>query len=1013
MASISGLQNNPTNNLNTIDGLQIINATSIYENGQPINIGNLVPYNGATEDLNMGFYNLTTDHIAAANSDVVNLQALNTQLSILTGFLIDVGVLNFVPYNGATTNTNLGTNGLSAGAITANSSLTVNGITNFNGNITATSNLNVGGTASLTNLIKTEFNNVLSGYSPSTITIGNDFGTITNSGGVYQSTSTAVFASLVLGTLTPNQPYIVSLSLKSVDVGNNTNLYLYGSTTPNMTGQTGQIVAFSIPPNTTTFSTFTNNITFPSGSTYLLLVYYSQKPSGIDTLYWNQFTITGLGSSIKNLITPTTSLDAANKLYVDNTISSTSSLLVPYTGASSLLNLGSNSLTASTAKFTAITSATPSLALGVDALGNLNSFAVPSATNLLPLNNTWTGTNQFNNTLTTADGYTNNFGDAVYTGVNAITSGIPTTTGITAIAPTPLPTISFSVPTYTCTPSGASLVACFWASGTFTQNVRYFFYFTNATTTIYSATAQLTVCQANTANTAYIAISTAYNLPSTLTPIFSGYFTPNTNASYTGQVFFILSNVKFTPFKWDVFTYGIGALTVQGNEAIIGLLNIHAGSPSAVPNGYMSSGSLTIGDIAKNYGGGTTYWNSNTAGLLMECLDNTEIAVHDAGARVSSLMRYNANTITMGRDMGWGVSDIVASNNLSANCLIVNGGGTYQAGCIYSDGSWGMLYRAKVPGTLANFAWFNSVGTELMRINTAGQLVLTTADGPGLVHTNGTVIVESYIGGGGGWFGTRTNHPLRFYANNSSVRMALNPAGDMTHTAGDSSYMRYGPNGSWNSYLTVGATTDKSGASNAQVISTNGNLHLDAGGNSNAMYYGYYANAKGTPNPHYFFGTDIQFQSGLPQNNSPYSHVACLNGNVLQRSQCMMKRLYQNGSVGWGGGINNTYAFYKYNQTAVVRISGKYSGYWTGSYMAYVYVRIYSQSTGGEWGLYLPTFTNNGYNHVTVPFDIVYNGSELPATGWFDLYMANSSGYNTDGNDQMTINVQVLPVDAF
>ena len=81
--------------------------------------------------------------------------------------------------------------------------------------------------------------------------------------------------------------------------------------------------------------------------------------------------------------------------------------------------------------------------------------------------------------------------------------------------------------------------------------------------------------------------------------------------------------------------------------------------------------------------------------------------------------------------------------------------------------------------------------------------------------------------------------------------------------------------------------------------------------------------------------------------------------------------------------------------------------------MAYVYVRIYSQSTGGEWGLYLPTFTNNGYNHVTVPFDLVYNGSELPATGWFDLYMANSSGYNTDGNDQMTINVQVLPVDAF
>jgi hypothetical protein len=149
---------------------------------------------------------------------------------------------------------------------------------------------------------------------------------------------------------------------------------------------------------------------------------------------------TSLGTNkITSSATPSTGNDLTNKTYVDTQ----DALRVPYTGSISSLNLGSNAITATTAQFTSITSATPSLALGVDGIGNLRSFPVPTTTNLLPLNNTWTGTNTFNNNLTTGDGYDNNFGDAVYTGVNPITSGTPTTTGISAAAPVPLPTISF------------------------------------------------------------------------------------------------------------------------------------------------------------------------------------------------------------------------------------------------------------------------------------------------------------------------------------------------------------------------------------------------------------------------------------------------------------------------------------------------------------------------------------------------------------------------------------------
>ncbi len=68
-----------------------------------------------------------------------------------------------------------------------------------------------------------------------------------------------------------------------------------------------------------------------------------------------------------------------------------------------------------------------------------------------------------------------------------------------------------------------------------------------------------------------------------------------------------------------------------------------------------------------NYGGGSN-WTTNTSGTLLECLNNTEIAVHDAGKRVASLMYYegdNTNKITIGRDMGWGaIGSVVINGNI-------------------------------------------------------------------------------------------------------------------------------------------------------------------------------------------------------------------------------------------------------------------------------------------------------------------------------------------------------------
>ena len=89
----------------------------------------------------------------------------------------------------------------------------------------------------------------------------------------------------------------------------------------------------------------------------------------------------------------------------------------------------------------------------------------------------------------------------------------------------------------------------------------------------------------------------------------------------------------------------------------------------------MKSGSLTIGGINDDYGWNTNAWtNTNVAGLLLECSNDTEIAVHDSLNRVVSQMAYKGNTtkeiqgntsITIGRDMGQGaIGSVVINGNI-------------------------------------------------------------------------------------------------------------------------------------------------------------------------------------------------------------------------------------------------------------------------------------------------------------------------------------------------------------
>ncbi len=87
------------------------------------------------------------------------------------------------------------------------------------------------------------------------------------------------------------------------------------------------------------------------------------------------------------------------------------------------------------------------------------------------------------------------------------------------------------------------------------------------------------------------------------------------------------------------------------------------------------------------------------------------------------------------------------------------------------------------------------------------------------------------------------------------VGMGITNPGTRLHvTNGDASYATFGPNSTWSGKLLVGAGTNSIASTTAQVIATNGNLHLDAG-NSKDIYIGYYANQGSTPNTIYSYGT--------------------------------------------------------------------------------------------------------------------------------------------------------------
>ncbi len=74
-----------------------------------------------------------------------------------------------------------------------------------------------------------------------------------------------------------------------------------------------------------------------------------------------------------------------------------------------------------------------------------------------------------------------------------------------------------------------------------------------------------------------------------------------------------------------------------------------------------------------------------------------------------------------------------------------------------------------------------NVGIGNIGISTdlTGAKLTVRSSGYGMAQSDGTITVSSFISSSGGWFGTKSNHPLHFYTNDSLPRMTIDTAGNV------------------------------------------------------------------------------------------------------------------------------------------------------------------------------------------------------------------------------------------
>jgi len=209
----------------------------------------------------------------------------------------------------------------------------------------------------------------------------------------------------------------------------------------------------------------------------------------------------------------------------------------------------------------------------------------------------------------------------------------------------------------------------------------------------------------------------------------------------------------------------------------------------------------------------------------------------------------NANSIAGTQNY---VPKFITANSLGNSRIIDNGTtikmgniaglGTTQAGVIIAHNADGSVQGSSDAHLAMNVHYDADATNQGVAIGFSVS-TLDEAIGAKIAHiregsySTGSLVFYTKPSSGSNQDGTIER--MRITADGNVGIGTTTPAARLNISAGDASLALFGPNTSWGGKLYVGAAPNQALAATAQVISTDGNLHLDPAPSKN-MYLGYY-----------------------------------------------------------------------------------------------------------------------------------------------------------------------------
>jgi hypothetical protein len=173
-----------------------------------------------------------------------------------------------------------------------------------------------------------------------------------------------------------------------------------------------------------------------------------------------------------------------------------------------------------------------------------------------------------------------------------------------------------------------------------------------------------------------------------------------------------------TPYS-QLDVYSTIAQPTAGEATGVGSIRITNGTSA-----LSSAGGLEFKIAGDSNGFGSKIQALNSGGSQLVFANRFGSATWTERMRISS-----SGGVSIGNTTDAGASNLSVTGNISSTSgsVTIGTGGAYNAGSLYSDASWGMIFRAKQASpSQAEFMWANSPNTERMRIATNGNVGIGT-----------------------------------------------------------------------------------------------------------------------------------------------------------------------------------------------------------------------------------------------------------------------------------------------